>query len=182
MATKLDAENSLLLVVDMQERLVPAIDGRDSLVAAVGTLLQAAQRLSLPVLATEQNPEGLGGVVAELSEAIPSEARVTKMTFDAAGESSLLARLDSSGRTQIVLCGAEAHVCVLQTALGLKAAGYDVFAVADAIGSRDPANRQAALARLGQAGIVTVTTEMVVFEWLGRSDRPEFKELLALIK
>ena len=179
---KLSAERSLLLVVDMQARLVPAISGRDSLVAKVGTLLRAANALSVPALATEQSPEGLGRTIPELADLLPSQARVIKTTFDATGTPSLMDRLRETERGQIVICGSEAHVCVLQTAMGLRAAGYDVFAVADAMGSRDPANREAALARMRQADMVAVTTEMVVFEWLGRSDRPEFRELLALIK
>ena len=105
-----------------------------------------------------------------------------KITFSCLGAADFAARLSALGRTQAVVCGAEAHVCVLQTALDLRARDRRVFIVADATGSRDPANREAALARLSQAGATVVTTEMVLFEWLKRAGTEDFRALLPLIK
>ena len=178
----LKAEASALIIVDVQERLMPAIAGGEALVGRLEVLAQAAARLAVPVLATEHYPAGLGQTLASLEPFVPEADRFEKISFAALREPAFRARLEGLGRSQMVIAGSEAHVCVLQTALSLAEAGYQTFIVADATGSRDPADAQAALARLARAGVEAVTTEMVVFEWLARADRPEFKALLALIK
>lgn len=178
----LSAGASLLLVVDVQERLAPAIEGGAAVIERVRTLIRAARLLDIPVLATEQYPRGLGPTVAEVAALLPPGAVLEKIHFSCAAEPGFLDRVRAFSRPQILVAGTEAHVCVLQTAFGLKEAGFSVHVAADAVGSRDPANRSLALDRMRLAGIPAVSTEMAVFEWLHRADHPVFKDVLALIK
>lgn len=178
----IDSRDSLLLIVDVQERLAPAIAGGAAVEARIATLVRGARRLGVPVLASEQYPQGLGPTVPGLAALLEPAERLAKRAFSCAAEETFLAALRGKGRGQIVICGMEAHVCVLQTALGLAAAGFSVFAVADAMGSRDPANRDVGLTRMTALGVQPVTAEMVLFEWLGRSDHEAFRDLLGLIK
>jgi nicotinamidase-related amidase len=177
-AMLLAAEDSILLVVDIQERLMPSIAGAERVAARAGVLLGAARILGVPVLASEQYPRGLGRTVPDLR---PDEV-VEKIHFSCAAEPGFLERIQALHRRQVVLCGAEAHVCVLQTALGLRALGYDIYLAADATGSRDPENRALALSRMMGGGVRVVSTEMVLFEWMGRAGTPVFKEILPLIR
>jgi len=178
----LSPERSALVVVDVQERLAPAVHASDRVVHNVGVLLQAADRLGVPVLVTEQYPKGLGHTVGPLKERLPDGAVVEKIHFSACGEPGFVERLDSLGRDQIVLTGMEAHVCVLQTALGLRSLGRTVYIVADATSSRTPGNAELGIERMRENGVEIVTTEMAVFEWMQRAGTPEFKALSALIK
>lgn len=148
-----------------------------AVVAMRDTLGRIAALLEVPVIGTEQSPDKLG-------ENVPSIRRlctetVAKHRFDA---SEALRATALAERRQVVLCGCEAHVCVLQTALGLQALGFQVFVVEDAVGARRQGDRSAALARLSQAGVTLVTLEMAAFEWLGDADHPRFREVQALIK
>jgi nicotinamidase-related amidase len=168
----LSAGSSALLVVDLQERLMPAIAGAADVVENTSRLIQAATRLEVPVTTTEQDPDKLGPTVEPLAALLPAPA-VAKSTFAA----------DLSfPTTTVVVCGCEAHVCVQSTVLALRESGHDVAVVADAIGSRSPADRDAAVARMRAHGVDVVTTEMVVFEWLGSSRNPAFREVQKLIK
>lgn len=179
----LRAQESVLVVVDVQERLLPVIHDHARVVRNAGMLLKAAGALSVPVLVTEQYPRGLGPTVEAVRACLPADAPVIeKITFASTGEPLFNATLAEFGRRQVVLCGTEAHVCVLQTALGLLEAGYGVHLVADAVSSRTPANHAAALDRLRAAGITIVTTEMVLFEWMERAGTPVFKVISALVK
>jgi nicotinamidase-related amidase len=178
----IERDKSCFLLVDVQDRLLAAIDGKDKVVANARILLTAAARLGVPILASEQYPKGLGPTAAELKPLVPEGCTLEKIEFSCAANEPYVDRLRRLHRRQAVIAGIEAHVCVLQTALGLKAAGYDCFVVADAVGSRAPASLAAALARLRDSGIPAVTTEMVLFEWLGCAGTAEFKELSALIR
>lgn len=175
-------EQSLLLVVDIQEKLAPAILNADAVVANAVKLIQAAQHLNVPILASEQYPKGLGRTVALLRNLLPSAALFDKTHFSCLREPGLADHLRQTQRQQMIVCGMEAHVCVLQTALDLKAAGYTTMVVADAVSSRQQENYALGLARLRDAGVEIATTEMVLFEWIGQAGTPEFKSLLALIK
>jgi len=173
-----DQRNSMLVVVDLQTRLMPSIDGAASVVANASRLTAAAKLLGVPALFTEQNPRGLGPTVAELA---PDRSIVVeKMTFDCCRSPEFLLRIPAD--CAAVVAGCEAHVCVLQTALGLVERGRRVFVVGDAIGSRRAESKEAAIARLAQHGVDIVTAEMVVFEWLGTAEHPRFREAAALIK
>lgn len=182
MAT-LAAGASRLLVVDVQTRLLPAIDGWESLVTRVAALIEAADALGVPLLASEQYPQGLGPTVDPLATAI-GDRRLAKVSFSALREPAIAERLaDADGAAAtLVLCGIEAHVCVLQTALDLAAAGRRVALVGDATGSRRAADHALALARARAHGIEVVGTEMVLFEWLERADSAAFRALQPRIK
>jgi nicotinamidase-related amidase len=172
----LRAADSALVVIDVQDRLAATMPARDALVRATGILLDAAALLGIPVAVTEQYPKGLGGTVAELAHKLPADcARVDKTAFSAC-------RLLPLTRPQVVLAGMEAHVCVLQTALELAAAGREVYVAADAVCSRSEANRANALTRLEAAGVVVTNTESVVFEWLRDAAHPQFRAVSKLIR
>lgn len=182
----LNAARSHLVVIDMQQRLMPAIDGGDALLPRVDLLLRGAERLGVPVTVTEQYPKGLGHTIPAILDALPRDALIVpKTTFSATGDRAFadsVAALRASGRDQMVLCGAEAHVCVLQTALSLHALGLAVFVVGDAVSSRAPASVAAACARLLHAGCHWITAEMAIFEWLGKAGTEDFRVLLAHLK
>jgi nicotinamidase-related amidase len=180
----LSAESCALVVVDMQERLAPAIADIDDITQGARALLEAAAALGVPAAFTEQYPRGLGPTLPALRALAPDAPVFEKTGFDAAaepGENAGLWARGSSRRT-VLLCGTEAHVCVLQTAFGLAAQGQDVAVVADATGARRPQDRALALERLARAGIGILSTEMVLFEWLGEAGTPEFQALRGTIK
>jgi nicotinamidase-related amidase len=170
---------SALLLIDIQQRLMPAIAGGADILANAGRLASAARILSVPVLATEQNPAGLGESIAEIRAA--TDRTFVKRSFDATREATWPGFLPPD-RPNIIIAGCEAHVCVMQTALSLQANGVRVHIVADAVGSRTTANRDAALQRMRANGIDIVTSEMVIFEWLGTCDHPHFREVIGLVK
>ena len=173
---QLRAADSALVVIDIQERLAAVMPSREAVVRSTGILLEAAARLGVPVVVTEQYPKGLGATVAEVSAKVPKGSiRLEKTAFSAAGALELM-------RPQVVLVGMEAHVCVLQTALDLAADGLEVFVAADAVCSRTEANCANALARLQNAGIVVTNSESVLFEWLRDASHPEFRELSKLVR
>lgn len=178
----IDRKQSLLLIVDVQEKLAPAIHDGTAAIANNRRLLAAAERLGVPVFVSEQNVRGLGPTVPELQPLPAAAQRFDKLHFSCAREPGFLERLAQTGRRQIVVTGMEAHVCVLQTVLGLLGSGYAVFLVEDAASSRTAANRAAAIARARTAGAQIVTTEMVCFEWLERAGTDDFRALLPLIK
>jgi nicotinamidase-related amidase len=172
----LDREHSSLLVVDVQERLLPAIDDWQRLLDNVIWLVRVAQLLKVPVLASEQYPKGLGHTHADLRALLPSGGVADKVHFSCVA-ADCLDGMHGSERRQMVVCGIEAHVCVLQTALEMRSQGKDVFVVADAVGSRGTANRDLALARMRGHGIEIVSREMVAFEWLRRAGTAEFRQI-----
>jgi nicotinamidase-related amidase len=175
----LTAEGAVLLLIDLQQRLMPVIHDHETVLARAVRLAAAARRLDVPVRATEQNPAGLGPMVPPLA-AYP-QAVLSKTTFSAAGDPGFAALLPAES-SQIVVAGCEAHVCVLQTVLDLLASGRRVVWAADATGSRDPADRAAAIDRARQHGAEIVTSEMVLFEWLRDSRHPEFREVQKLLR
>jgi nicotinamidase-related amidase len=168
-----------VLLVDFQARLMPAISGADAAVANALKIAEAARLLDIPVLATEQNPNGLGANLPAIT--VAASATLTKMHFDATREPAWAA-FAPKGLKQVVVAGCETHVCVLQTVMGLLAKGYQVRLVADAVGSRTVENRQVALHRAERHGAEIVTTEMVVFEWLKTCEHPKFKDVLKAVK
>ncbi len=206
----LDADDSQLVLVDYQVRLMPGIFEGDLVVANAVRLARMAQVLMLPVWATEENPEGLGPNVAAVQEAVEAAGGRTmaKMHFSAVADGladwlrppvrkpaqgggnarSLPKHLQKAapepeeGRSTIVIAGCEAHVCLMQTALDLLEEEFDVWVVTDACSSRSERNRDAAFDRLAGNGAELVTTEMVAFEWLRTAEHPMFKEILGLVK
>jgi nicotinamidase-related amidase len=178
----LDRSQSQLLVIDVQERLMPAMHEGERMVDKCAVLLQAAQRLGIPITISEQYKKGLGGTVARLDNLKGDAPVMEKMHFSCAADPAIAARVKDAKRKQVVICGIESHVCVMQSALGFKAQGYDVAMVADAVTSRSPQSVDLAVSRLRHAGVSVVNTEMALFEWLHEAGTPEFKELSKLIK
>lgn len=180
--TLLSATDCQLLIIDIQDRLLPAVQAGEEVVRHSGMLLEAAGRLGIPALLTEQYSKGLGPTVAAI-KAIAKAAKVfEKLHFSACADPDIHDHIRSIGRRQVVIAGIEAHVCVLQTALGLQADGHQVFVVADAISSRHAENAALARQRMAAAGVTLVSTEMCLFEWLGTASHAEFKTLSRLIK
>lgn len=175
----IDPARSTLLLVDLQERLVPAMDAAEAMVANAARLIAAAREVGVPLVVTEQYPKGLGRTVEALRTSCGDV--LEKLEFDASRNAGF-ARLMPPERPDFVIAGCEAHVCVLQTALGLLDGKRKVYVVADAVGSRAAANKQAALERMQRHGIEVVTTEMVLFEWLQSAGHPRFRAITALIK
>jgi len=175
----LTAESAVLVIIDMQERLMPAIHDGDTVVARAVRLAEASRLLDVPIRATEQYPAGLGPTVPPLADY--PQATLAKTAFSAVADPGFH-DLMPGGVSQIIVAGVEAHVCVLQTVLGLLPGGHRVLLVADAVGSRHPDDRDAAIARARQHGAEIVTSEMVLFEWLRDSQHPKFREVQKLLK
>ncbi len=170
------SDQSLLLLIDLQERLAPAIEAIDDVLRHNLWLVEIAQRLAVPVAATVQYPAGLGPIVPVLGARIPAENVVEKICFSAVAD-GCLETLPGMSRRQVVLTGTESHVCVLQTALGLLARGKEVFVVAEATGSRRAPDKELALARMRQEGCRIVSREMVAFEWLHKAGTETFRQV-----
>ena len=178
----MNADTSQLLLIDIQERLAPATLDGERTVRQAGILLEAAALLGVPHTISEQYPRGLGPTVAAVLDKADPERVFDKVHFSCQADDRLARLLADAGRPDTVLCGMEAHVCVLQTALGLDRAGYRVHVAADAVASRTAQNRDLAIERMRKAGIAIVSTEMVLFEWLGTAGHPDFRAVSALIR
>jgi isochorismate hydrolase len=182
----LTRDKSQLLIIDVQDKLLAAMSGKDRLVERCVRLLHAAKALQIPITASQQYPQGLGSTTAPIREALGNASpMIDKVEFSCLKNEALRERLHElrrQGRPQVVIGGIEAHVCVIQTAIDLEEQGFEAFVVADAISSRAKTSKRLALMRLLKAGADIVDSEMVLFEWLGRAGTPEFKELQALVK
>ena len=171
---------SRLLVIDLQERLMPHISDQTQVIESARLLIEAARILDVPVELSEQSPLKLGKTVATLGTELP--AAVEKVRFSAAEALSGGGSERTDGRYQVLLVGVEAHVCVLQTALDLLSSGCQVFIAVDAVGSRFPVDREFALRRMEAAGVVLTTAEAAVFEWCETAAADQFKALSQLVK
>jgi len=169
----------VLVVVDMQAKLMPHIDNGAAVLRRCLALVKAADLLDIPVLVTEQNPQGLGASVDDLTG--ERHRAIEKDTFDATLCADFVAALPAKD-TVLFVAGCEAHVCVLLTVTGLLKLGYTVELIADAVGSRAPENKAIALARAQREGALPTTTETAIFGWLGSCRHPRFRDALALIK
>lgn len=174
----MDASKAVLVIVDLQGRLMPAIHDGDAVLAQNVRLARIARLLEIPVLGTEQNSGKLGPNAPEIAALCQNTLQKTHF---GACEDGLQDSLPA-GRTQVIVTGCEAHVCMLQTAIGLLELDYDVIIAIDAVGSRLPSSRDAALSRLTTLGAQLLTVEMLAFEWLRDCRHPRFREVLALIK
>jgi nicotinamidase-related amidase len=180
------AADCCLVLIDLQERLMPVIRQGETVLAACQFLQQAAGIFSVPTLLTEQYPKGLGPVVPGLLESATEIPRVAKLRFSAAVE--ILQHVQRLNETraepirQICLAGIETHVCVLQTALELLGSGLQVFTAADATGSRFEGDRQLGLQRMSAAGVQIAAAESLAFEWCGTAEHPRFRELSQLVR
>lgn len=183
---RLSQGTSQLLIIDMQEKVLPEVEDHDRVTQRCIRLLKAAKRLNIPITLAELYPSGLGPTVEELLSELNEKAIIfEKIHFSCLGDDALREHLHQhlkQGRAQIVVAGIEAHVCVAQTVMDLEDQGFESFVVADAVSSRDDDSWDLALERLSRSGAQIVDSEMVIFEWLEKTGTPEFKELHELIK
>ena len=179
----LQPDAALLVVVDMQEPFLRNVWQRERVVHNVGLLIRGCGVLGVPVVATLQYAHRMGGVVPEVSSALPARCNpVDKVCFSCAGSSEFMGRLDRAGRRQVILCGVETHICICQTALDLIASGYQVHVVADAVSSRTELNWKLGLRRMEQGGVLVASSEGVLYELMVKAGTPEFKQIVALVK
>jgi len=178
---RLKTDSTVLLVIDVQQRLLPAMHDAAGCLASAVKLAEAARVLGVPALATEQYPAGLGPTCAELRSALGDAPIEQKMLFSAYVE-GISRRLAQRTPAAVIVAGIEAHVCVQQTVLDLLRAGYQPYVCADATSSRRPIDRETALARMRQAGAVVTTVESVIFELLGEAGTERFRQILKIVK
>lgn len=178
-----DPSQTALVVIDMQERLLPAMAHPESCTERASLLIRAAAALGLPVIVTEQYPKGLGPTVPAISSVLPEGAEIfEKSSFSCFGEASFSSKIDALKIRTLILCGVETHVCVAQTAWDARLKNMDVFIAQDAVSSRHDGDRDGALAQFRADGIRVVTAEMMLFLLLRTSKNPAFKEISKLVK
>ena len=176
-------ENSLLAVIDLQQKLVPAMAESEPTTTRAAIMVRAASELGVDIAVTEQYPKGLGGTIPEIATWLPDSAEnCEKTAFSVFLSEEFRTILAGRRRQVLIFVGVEAHVCVFQSALDALAAGYEVIVVADAVSSRRSADKERALAALSQAGAMVMNSESVIFMWLRDAKHPHFKAVSALIK
>ena len=174
-------EEACLVVVDIQGKLATIVDESEAVIENVAKLVQAMQALEVPILWLEQNPSRLGGTALDIAQHLEGQA-IAKMAFSACQEQDFVDALKASGRSQFIVTGIETHICVYQTARQLKEQGFEVEVVADAVSSRTKANKEIGLEKMKALGILSTSTEMILYELLQRADHPQFKTVLQLVK
>ncbi len=177
-----NSEDSVLVVIDPQEKLVKMIHNREEVVAAIKRLVAFASIFDIPVVLTEHYPQGLGYSIDEVREALPSYAPITKRIFSCFGVSEFAEALAAVGRRRLLVVGIETHICVCQTVHDALHYGYVVQVVADGTGARKLYDHETALARMRQEGAVVTTSESLIYEVIRRADGEEFKKVLELVK
>jgi nicotinamidase-related amidase len=177
----LDSASSALLIVDVQEKLLPLVKNSAAVLSNVSLLMDAASRFEVPIAATEQYPAGLGSSVAAVNERLPQAAREKRM-FSCRECREIFAEWHKQQRRQVVVAGIETHVCVLQTVLDLLSMGFDCYVVVDATSSRSELDQKIAWQRMEISGAILTTTESALFEWCVDSRHPQFKQISAWVK
>ena len=178
----LSRDNALLLVIDIQERLYPAMDERDALSQNTFNLVEGIKAMGIPIIVTEQYTKGLGKTIPEVADSLSGYTPIEKLTFSCYGNEEFRNKLIQSRRRQIIISGIETHICVCQTALDLLNDGYDCYIVSDAVSSRTLHNKGIGIARMHDAGAWIVNTEMVLFELLKVAGSDEFRIISKLVK
>lgn len=173
----LQRNKSCLLIIDVQEKLTPHVHQAQALESRCSWLMQLAGELSIPLMVSEQYPQGLGNTLTSLQQWMPGKTDIQKVHFSCYRDASFLKHWRSVNKPQVVIAGIETHVCILQTALDMNAAGIDVFVVVDAVSSRNTLDHDCALQRMNQSGVNLVTSEMVFFEWVEQAGTPTFKAM-----
>jgi len=172
----------VLLVIDVQGKLAQLMHDQTGLFANLRRMIQGAKVLGIPILVTEQYPEGIGPTVPEVAEVLSDTTRISKICFSCCGADEFTSSLTLFDRRQVLVTGIETHICVTQTVLDLLEADYEVQVVADAVSSRTADNKRIGLERMRDAGAVITSTESALYELLGAASGPEFKAVLKLIK
>ena len=175
-------EDTALVIIDVQEKLVPAMHDKEALLDNLKKMVNGARVLGLPIIYTEQNPAGLGPTVPEIAELLPQEKPVSKFSFSSCGDEAFIKEIKSANCRNILIAGMEAHVCVYQTAADLVDLNYNVQVVADAVASRTPQNKQIGLEKSKAAGTDVTSTEIVLFELLKVAKGDKFKEIIQIVK
>jgi nicotinamidase-related amidase len=178
----LTADNTALLVIDIQERLFPVMHEKEKLLRNVLKLIRGAQVLEIPIILTEQYPRGLGPTLPEIKELLPDVTPIEKVSFNCCDEAVFCQALEKLKRKQVLVAGIEAHICVYQTAMALSRAGYEVQVVGDCVSSREPENKLVALLKMGAVGVSPTTTEIALFELLKVAVGDKFKQISNIVK
>jgi nicotinamidase-related amidase len=176
----MSADDSALLVVDVQEKVIALVPGHRSIIWNITRLVDAAKLLGLPVAATEHYPKGLGSTVPELAKRLGSLP--SKLTFSCGGCPEIFQEWEQRRIAKVLVAGIETHVCVAQTALDLLTAGFRIYLAVDAMGARNDVDHQIAMRRMEASGAMLTTTEAALFEWCQTAERDEFKQISALVK
>ena len=176
------AENTVALVVDFQEKLMPVMAEKETLEMRTGILLKGLKTLDIPTIVTQQYTRGIGMTIPSIAEAEGSGEYFDKITFSCFEDANIRNAVEQSGRKLVIVCGIEEHICVLQTCIDLKAAGYQPILVMDCISSRKLSDKEGALLRAQQEGILLTTSEAILFELTRKAGSPVFKEISRLIK
>ncbi len=177
---RMSPQDTALLVVDVQQKLVPLIHHQERIVWNIRRLLDAAKLFEMRVLASEQYPQGLGGTIPLIAGRLPSVAQKTRFSCGACGE--LFDGLFAEGIRKLLVCGIETHVCVQQSCLDLITAGFEVYIAVDAVGSRSRLDHDMGLRRMETSGMTLTSTEAVLFEWCDDARSPQFKSLSQLVR
>jgi nicotinamidase-related amidase len=178
----LTTDKAALVVIDIQERLFPVMHEKEELLRHVVKLIKGAQVLEIPIILTEQYPRGLGPTLPEIRELLPDVRPIEKVVFNCCEEAAFCRALETLKRKQVLISGIEAHICVCQTAVALKRAGYEVQVVADGVSSRKNEDKLVALFKMGAAGINITTMEMALFELLKVARGDKFKQISNIVK
>lgn len=179
---RLRRADSFLLIVDVQQKLAPHVQGHEALTRKAEGLIRCARLLDIPVLLSEHSPENIGATVPQLASIVSNTQILRKTHFACTDQPTCLEAFRSLKRKQVLLAGMEAHVCVMQSALGLLERGFQPFVVEDAVGSRRVEDRAAALERMRSAGCAVASAEMAMFEWMQNAEVPQFRDVLKLVK
>ncbi len=175
-------ENTVLVLIDVQERLIPVIHEKEELVGNLQKLITGMKILGVPIIWNEQYPKGLGATVPELSSLLTEQTPVEKVCFSCCQNESFTKALAESGRQQVIVCGIEAHICVYQTVMELKTKGYEVEVVADGVSSRQAYNKEIALDKLRSNEVGLTSTEMILFELIQVAQGDAFKKISRLVR
>ena len=178
----LKIEDALLLVVDFQERLMPSIHRWEELADKAATLIGGCRALDIPILVTQQYTKGLGPTIRKIDDALTEYDYIEKITFSCFGSEEFREKLGKANRKSIIITGIETHVCIQQTVLDLLGNGFEVYAIADCLGSRSDRDFRYAMRRMEKAGAIVTTMESILFEMLVSADHPKRKEITVLVK
>ena len=178
----LNTENTLTLVIDFQDRMMPSIDNHEELIRKAAIFIEGSRILGVPVLTTQQYTKGLGETIPTLKKALGDFQPIEKLSFSCIGCDEFEEKLDKAGKKNILITGVETHICVQQTVLHLIERGYHVYLLADCVGSRFEYDKQIALRRMEQAGAIITTAESALFEMMVRADHPHRKAISNLVK
>ncbi len=178
----LTTESAVLVTIDFQERLFPAMHDKEKLLRNVVKLIKGARILEIPVILTEQYPKGLGLTIPEIKEILPDIKPIEKVCFNCCDSEAFGKSLEALGRRQVLIAGIEAHICVYQTAMALARAGYEVQVVSDCVASREPENKAVALPKMSAMGVLPTSAEMALFELLKVAQGDKFKQISNIVK